>query len=153
MADNVSSEPIAISIADLMSEYQSDSSAAAAKYTGKVLTLTGGTVQSVMKIKHGEERYIVSMMYSSDGKKMYKIDCYYPVEAGIVLNTLKAGQSFAPSGTWKGLKLMNCMLDAGLVVLDEKGVRLSKPSGRMLWLIVGGLAVIAAGAGLLFWLW
>ena len=151
MADNDSSEPIVISIADLMSEYQIDTDAAAAKYSGKVLTLTGGTVQGVMKIKHGEEHYILSIMYSSGGNKMYKIDCYYPVEAGIVLNKLEAGQSFSPSGTWKGLKLMNCVLDSGLVVLDERGFRLSKLSRKMLWLIAGGLAVLTAGAGLLMW--
>ena len=141
MTENDSSAPVVISIADLMGEYQIDSEAAAAKYSGKVLTLTGGIVQSVMRVKHGDEFYILSMSHSSGGKKMYKIDCYYPVEAEAMLTKLEVGQSFSPSGTWKGLRLMNCVIDSGGAVLKAGGFRFSR---RLLWLIAGGLAVIGA---------
>ena len=136
-------DAVVVSIAEIMGEYQQDSSSASAKYYGKLLTLTGGTVQGVMKVKHGEEQYIVSVGYSTGGKKMYKIDCYYPVEAELRLKALTVGQEFSPTGTWKGLKLMNCVWRFGAAEIVSAIVR---PSRRKFWLVVGGLGVLAAGA-------
>lgn len=99
-----------ISIIDIMSSFKRNPVLARNKYEGRTLTLTGG---KVLKVTPMGNEFSVSLVSSPADNTVYRVDCVFPARMEPQIRTLKPGQFFTATGTWRGRNLMDCVWDSG----------------------------------------
>ena len=115
---------VKISVNALMNEYTRNPSAASKKYDGKLLTLLGGTVQSVRQSERSDE-VILTLLSNYESTQSgvsiaHKVECFYPARHGRRIKSLKEGQKFAATGIWKGRKLTGCVWSSDKVSVNPQ---------------------------------
>ena len=99
-----------LSIIDIMSSFKRNPVLARNKYEGRTLTITGG---KVLKVAQTGNEFSVSLVSSLADNTVYRVDCVFPASMEAQLRTLKPGQFFTATGTWRGRNLMDCVWDSG----------------------------------------
>jgi len=103
---------IEVTVEELHSAYEADKVAADAKFTNKILKVTGVVDRIVVKDIH-DIYYII--LTSAEKKEEWNVRCTFDKEHGAKLNRLKAGQAVTVHGKYDGYRINILMRDCVLV--------------------------------------
>ena len=111
----------------IMNEYARNPAAASRKYEGKLITITGATVQAVRRSGQSDE-IIVTLLskyetVQSGASIAYNADCFYPARHEARVRNLKEGEKFAATGIWKGRKLTGCVWSSDKVSVHSGNMK------------------------------
>jgi len=103
---------IEVTVEELHSAYEADKVAADAKFTNKILKVTGVVDRIVVTDIH-DIYYII--LTSAEKKEEWNVRCTFDKEHGAKLNRLTAGQAVTVQGKYDGYRINILMRDCVLV--------------------------------------
>ncbi|GAI55380.1 unnamed protein product, partial [marine sediment metagenome] len=103
---------IEVTVEELYSAYSADEVAADAKFTNKILTVTGVVDRITVNDVH-DIYYII--LASAEKKEQWNVRCKFDRKHGPQLNRLTAGQTVTAQGKYDGYKVNILMKDCVLL--------------------------------------